>query len=52
MYITIIPQKLGKSYGKSSAGFVAYLEKENQGLEQEDREHFLINMEMRFLPKK
>ncbi|MFI8380567.1 MobB family relaxase [Leeuwenhoekiella sp. NPDC079379] len=40
MYITITPQKLGKSYGKSSAGFVAYLEKENQGLEQEEKQHF------------
>ncbi|WP_028375630.1 MobB family relaxase [Leeuwenhoekiella sp. MAR_2009_132] len=40
MYITITPQKLGKSYGKSSAGFVAYLEKENQGLELEEIEHF------------
>jgi uncharacterized protein DUF5712 len=40
MYITITAQKLGKTYGQSSAGFVAYLEKENQGLEQEEMEHF------------
>lgn len=40
MYITITPQKLGKTYAQSSAGLVQYLEKENQGLEQEDMEHF------------
>ena len=40
MYITITPQKLGKTYTQSSAGFVGYLEKENQGLEQEQMEHF------------
>ena len=34
MYITITPQKLGKNYSQSSADFVGYLEKENQGLEQ------------------
>ena len=40
MYITITPQKMGGNYSKSSADFVDYLEKENQGLEQEDLEHF------------
>jgi hypothetical protein len=40
MYITITAQKLGGSYSQSSASFVDYLEKENQGLEQEDMEHF------------
>ena len=40
MYITITPQKLGKNYAQSSADFVGYLEKENQGLEQRDMEHF------------
>ncbi|SDD91578.1 hypothetical protein SAMN05421636_102307 [Pricia antarctica] len=40
MYITITAQKLGKNYGQSSADFVQYLEKENQGLEQENMEHF------------
>ena len=40
MYITITPQKLGGSYSQSSADFVGYLEKENQGLEQEELEHF------------
>ncbi|MGM1057263.1 MAG: MobB family relaxase [Bacteroidota bacterium] len=40
MYITITPQKLGGNYSKSSAGFVDYLEKENQGLEVEELEHF------------
>ena len=40
MYITITPQKLGDTYSQSSADFVGYLEKENQGLDQEDLEHF------------
>ncbi|OBX25718.1 hypothetical protein LX77_02807 [Gelidibacter algens] len=40
MYITITPQKLGGTYSQSSADFVGYLEKENQGLEQEDMEYF------------
>ncbi|MEO2070878.1 MAG: MobB family relaxase [Zunongwangia sp.] len=40
MYITITPQKLGGNYSQSSGDFVGYLEKENQGLEQEELEHF------------
>jgi len=40
MYITITPQKVGNSYSQSSADFVGYLEKENQGLETQDMEHF------------
>lgn len=40
MYSTVTPQKIGKNYSKSSAGFVEYLEKENLGLEQEKMEHF------------
>jgi hypothetical protein len=40
MYITITAQKLGGSYSPSSAGFVDYLEKENQGVEPEDMEYF------------
>ncbi|MGO3688981.1 MAG: MobB family relaxase [Psychroflexus halocasei] len=40
MYITITPQKMGGNFSKSSADFVGYLEKENQGLEQEEMEHF------------
>lgn len=36
MYITITAQKLGKTYAQSAAEFVEYLEKENQGLEQDD----------------
>ncbi len=40
MYITITPQKLGDNYSQSSDDFVSYLEKENQGLEQEEMEHF------------
>lgn len=40
MYITITAQKLGGSYSPSSAGFVDYLGKENQGVEEEGMEHF------------
>ncbi|MFD0798444.1 MobB family relaxase [Maribacter chungangensis] len=40
MYISITAQKLGETYTQSSAGFVDYLEKENQGLEQSEMEHF------------
>ena len=40
MYITITAQKLGKTYAQSAAEFVEYLEKENQGLEQDEIEHF------------
>lgn len=40
MYITITAQKLGKTYAQSSSEFVDYLEKENQGLEQDEMEHF------------
>ncbi|GAL64558.1 MobB family relaxase [Algibacter lectus] len=40
MYITITAQKLGGDYSQSSTDFAQYLEKENQGLEQEDVEHF------------
>ncbi len=40
MYITITPQKLGENYSQSSAGFVEYLEKENQGMEKEEMNHF------------
>lgn len=40
MYITITPQKMGGNYSQSSSGFVDYLEKENQGLEKEEMEHF------------
>ena len=40
MYITITPQKMGGNFSKSSADFIGYLEKENQGLEQHEMEHF------------
>ncbi|RDK89145.1 MobB family relaxase [Marinirhabdus gelatinilytica] len=40
MYITITAQKIGGDYSQSSAGFVGYLEKENQDTEQENMEHF------------
>lgn len=40
MYITITPQKLGANYSQSSKYFVGYLEKENEGLQKEEMEHF------------
>ena len=40
MYITISPQKIGTSYSSSVANYVAYLEKENEGLELENQTHF------------
>ena len=40
MYITITAQKMGGKYSQSSGDFVGYLEKENQGLEQQDMEQF------------
>ncbi|MEM6813005.1 MAG: MobB family relaxase [Bacteroidota bacterium] len=40
MYITITAQKLGTNYSQSSVDFVDYLEKENEGLEKEEMEHF------------
>ena len=40
MYITITPQKLTSTYTQSVANFVDYLEKENEGLEQNEMEHF------------
>jgi len=40
MYITITPQKLSANYSQSVSDFVDYLEKENQGLEKGDIEHF------------
>ncbi len=40
MYITITPQKLSGKYSQSVADYVEYLEKENQGLEQNNMELF------------
>ncbi len=40
MYITITAQKLGGNYSQGSADFVDYLEKENQGLDPQDKEFF------------
>jgi len=40
MYITITPQKLGNNFSQGSADFVRYLEKENEGLEPAQMEHF------------
>jgi hypothetical protein len=43
MYITITPQKLGANYSQSSAGFVDYLEKENQLPGKENDPEFFFN---------
>lgn len=40
MYITITAQKMGGNYSQGSGDFVDYLEKENEGLEPEDKEFF------------
>jgi len=40
MYISITPQKLAANYSASAADFVAYLEKENQVLDEPDMEQF------------
>lgn len=40
MYTTISKQKLGDNYSSSVADFVEYLEKENEGKEIEEVEHF------------
>ncbi|WP_422082182.1 MobB family relaxase [Ulvibacterium sp.] len=45
MYITITPQKLGQGYSNSVADYVAYLEKENEGLDRENQEHFFSRTE-------
>lgn len=40
MYISISAQKLGINFSQSVADFVQYLEKENEGVILEEREHF------------
>ena len=40
MYLTITPQKLSKTFGQSSGDFVSYLEKENEGKDQQEKELF------------
>ncbi|AZQ59857.1 mobilization protein [Maribacter sp. MJ134] len=52
MYIAITPQKLGQSYSNSAADYVTYLEKENEGLEQENQKHFFNQTEDRISPDK
>ncbi len=50
MYIAITPQKIGPTYSNSVADYVAYLEKENEGLEPGDQEHFFNQTEDRIAP--
>uniref|UniRef100_UPI00367308F5 MobB family relaxase n=1 Tax=Plantactinospora endophytica TaxID=673535 RepID=UPI00367308F5 len=40
MYVTITAQKIGENFTQSSADFVNYLEKENEGKSIEEQEHF------------
>lgn len=40
MYVTITAQQTGENYAQSSANFVSYLEKENEGKTIEEQEHF------------
>ena len=40
MYVTISPHKIDGNYTQSSADFVAYLEKENEGKSIDDQEYF------------
>ncbi len=40
MYITITAQQTGENFAQSSAHFVNYLEKENEGKSIEEQEHF------------
>lgn len=51
MYITITPQRLGGNYSQSSAGFVDYLEKENQGLGPEERGYFFNQHDDQVFPE-
>ena len=52
MYIAITPQKIGASYSNSVSDYVAYLEKENEGLELENQEHFFNQTEDSISPNK
>jgi len=52
MYISITAQKLGQSYSNSATDYVAYLEKENEGLEQNEQEYFFYQTEDRISPDK
>ena len=50
MYITITAQKLGQSYSNSATDYVNYLEKENEGLEQNEQEYFFNQTEDEISP--
>ncbi|MFS4493530.1 MobB family relaxase [Maribacter sp. 2308TA10-17] len=52
MYIAISPQKIGQSYSNSVSDYVAYLDKENEGLEPENQEHFFSQTEDRIPSEK
>ncbi|MFL1013366.1 MobB family relaxase [Flavisericum labens] len=51
MYISISAQTLGNNFSQSVSDFVDYLEKENQGLVIEEREHFFNQYGDEFLAK-
>ena len=50
MYVAITLRKLGQSYSNSTADYVAYLEKENESLDSENRKHFFNQTEDRISP--
>lgn len=51
MYCTITPQQLGANYSQSAAGFVSYLEKENQGIPKQDQALFFNQYEDTLAPE-
>ena len=51
MYITISAQKSGSNYSKSVAGFVNYLEKENEGKSLSEMEYFFNQYEDKIKPE-
>lgn len=52
MYINITKQHLDATFSPSSADFVAYLEKENEGKQLDQQEHFFDQRNDRIAPEK
>lgn len=51
MYITISKQQMGETYSPGSSDFIEYLEKENQGKEPDQQEHFFDQYNDRTSPE-
>jgi hypothetical protein len=51
MYVTITKQEIGKTYSPGSSDFVEYLEKENEGKEPEQQEHFFDQFNDKITPE-